>query len=278
MSSVGNLVRKSQAVMFWCMQVLPKAKREAVYTLYAFCKHIDNIIDGNNLSQEEKIEILKAWQEELINIYDKKVPESDIGRKIYKNCMRFKICKDDFKQILSSAMMDFPEHLKAPSYDKFYQYCYGAFEIPIYITLSIMDIFDETKRRKLAQSFGRAMFITDILKDIKEDANRGRLCIPLELLNRAGIVSKDPQAIVTDKNLVSVREWLARDVSANFDDAFKNLQMINKKITRPLRFILHIYKRYFDIMQNRGWEIISPKPMIGLKDKIAIAYKVVFDK
>ena len=91
MSSIGKLVRKSQAVMFWCMRVLPKAKREAVYTLYAFCKHIDNVIDGN-LDKEEKLEIFNAWQEELINIYDKKVPLSNIGRKIYKNCMRFKIC------------------------------------------------------------------------------------------------------------------------------------------------------------------------------------------
>ena len=52
----------------------------------------------------------------------------------------------------------------------------------------------------------------------------------------------------------------------------------DKKTTRPLRFILHVYKRYFDIMQNRGWEIMSPKPVIETKDKLAIAYTVFFDK
>ncbi len=277
MSSVGKLVRKSQAVMFWCMQVLPKAKREAVYTLYAFCKHIDNVIDGS-LDKSEKLEILKAWQEELVNIYDKKVPISNIGRKIYKNCMRFKICKEDFRHILSSAMMNCPDYIKAPNYDNFYQYCYGSVEIPMYITLSIIDILDEEQRRELSKSFGRAIFITDVLKDLKKDANRGRLYIPEELLRQANIKSKDPLTVITDKNLISVREVLARDVSACFDNAFKMLQYTDKKLTRPLRFILHIYKRYFDIMQNRGWEIISPKPIIGLKDKLVIAWKVVLDK
>ena len=55
MSSIGKMVRKSQATMFWCMQGLPKAKREAIYTLYAFCRHIDSIAESK-LSQKEKIE------------------------------------------------------------------------------------------------------------------------------------------------------------------------------------------------------------------------------
>ena len=277
MSSIGTLVRKSQATMFWCMQSLPKAKREAIYTLYAFCKHIDNVVAGS-LDNVEKIEILKAWQQELINIYDKKVPESNIGRKIYKNCMRFKIKKEDFTKILDATMLDFPDSLKAPSYETFYQYCNGLSEIPAYITLSIMDVLEENEKRELSKSFGRAMFITNILKDIKDDAINGHLYIPQELLKQAGITSSDPLTAVTDKNLIAVREILARNAATDFNNAFKLLQLTDKKTTRPLRFILHVYKRYFDIMQNRGWEIMSPKPVIETKDKLAIAYKVFFDK
>jgi len=276
MSSVGKLVRKSQAVMFWCMQGLPKAKREAVYTLYAFCKHIDNVI-ASSLEESEKLEILNAWQHEFINIYDKKVPASNIGRKIYKNCMRFKIKKEDFTEILNAALMDYPQCLVAPDYNDFYRYCYGAYEIPTYIVLSIMGILNEDEKRKLSKSFGRAIFVTEVLRDVKNDAVNGHLYMPKELLEQADIYTKNPLAAVTDKNLLAVREQLARINMADFEKAFSLLQNADKKITRPLRFILHIYKRYFDIMQNRGWEIMSPKPIIGLKDKFAIAYKVIFD-
>lgn len=277
MSFVGKLVRKSQASMFWCMQSLPKAKREAIYTLYAFCKHIDNIVYGN-FEKEEKLELLRAWQEELKNIYDKKVPATNIGRKIYKNCMRFKIQKNDFAEILNAVLMDFPKTLQAPEYEDFYKYCHGLMEIPVYITLSIMGEFEEEIMRELSKSFGRAMFITEILRDVKEDAQNNRLYMPKELLNQAGIFSTEPIVVVTDKNLVAVREQLAKNAVADFDNAFKILQRRNNKTMRPLKLILHIYKRYFDIMQNRGWEIMSPKPVIGTKDKFAIAYKVIFDK
>lgn len=277
MSSIGKLVRKSQAIIFWCMKGLPKAKKEAIYTIYAFCKHIDNVVEGN-LDNSEKIEILNAWQQELINIYDKKVPATDIGRKIYKNCMRFKIRKEDFSEILNAALLNFPNSLIAPDYDVFNRYCYGSSEIPVYITLSVMGIFDEETKRELSKSFGRSMFMTDILKDVKEDALTGHTYFPKELLHQAGITVTDPLSIVTDKNLVSVREQIARNTAIDFNKAFEILKTADKKIVLPLRFILHIYKRYFDIMQKRGWEIISPKPNITLKDKLAIAYKSAFDK
>ena len=93
MSSIGKLVRKSQATLFWSVRSLPKAQREAIYTLYAFCRHIDNVVDGT-LPEKEKEELLAAWKQELENIYDKKVPATDIGRRIYKNCMRFKLPKE----------------------------------------------------------------------------------------------------------------------------------------------------------------------------------------
>lgn len=277
MSSIGKLVRKSQATLFWGVQGLPKAQREAIYTLYAFCRHIDNVVDGQ-LPDKEKKELLTAWQQELENIYEKKVPVTDIGRKIYKNCMRFKIKKEDFSEILNAAMMEFPKPLQAPDFNTFYKYCYGTAEIPTYIMLSIIGGMNEEDMRNLSQNFGRAMQITNILKDIKEDALSGHLYIPLELLEQAKINSTEPKVVVTDKNLISVREKLAKVAAKNFEEAFALMAKEDKKKMKPLKIILLIYKRYFDIMQNRGWEVISPKPHIKGIDKLSIAYKIMFNK
>lgn len=277
MSLIGKLVRKSQATLFWCMHGLPKAQREAIYTLYAFCRHLDNVVDGN-MPQQEKCELLNAWQRELENIYDKKVPATDIGRKIYKNCMRFKIQKNDFSEILNCTMLDCPKPLQAPDFNTFYHYCYGTAEMPAYIMLAIIGELSETQKRELAQSFGRAMMITNILKDVKEDAMAGHLYMPAELLQKAGVNLNNPMDAITDKNLIAVREQLARLAAENFDKAFALLAKGDKKKMLPLKVILNIFRRYFDIMQNRGWEIMSPRPHIGRLDKLAIAYKTMFGK
>ena len=98
MNDIKKIVKRSGSSFFWSMRFLPKAQRMAMYTIYAFCRHIDDIVDGDDLAMAEKIELLNAWKDEIDNIYDRKLPTTDIGRKIYKNCMRFKLPKDEFSK------------------------------------------------------------------------------------------------------------------------------------------------------------------------------------
>jgi len=277
MSTVGRIVRKSQASLFWCMHGLPKVKREAIYTLFAFISHIDSIVESR-MDEQEKIELLKAWQLELENIYDKKVPKTKIGLKIYKNCMRFKIKKEDFEPILEAALLDFPKPLQAPNKKVFDAYCNGSAVMPLYITLAIMGGFKEAAMRTLASNFGMAIELTTLLRNIKDDALKGHLYIPKELLQEAHIMTTNPMSVVTDKNLTFVRQKLAERAHQCFMKTYKMISASNKKNMRPLRFIFHIYKRYFDIMNTRGWEIMSPKPQISKKDRVVIVFKTIFDR
>ena len=93
------------------MRMLPKAKREAMYTIYAFCRHIDDIVDGDS-DMKEKQELIKAWREELDNIYDKKVPATEIGRRIYKIVCASNYPKEEFMKLIDSISMDIPNRFK----------------------------------------------------------------------------------------------------------------------------------------------------------------------
>ena len=104
---IKKIVKKSGSSFFWGVHILPTKERRAMYTLYAFCRHIDDIVDGDD-PVSHKMELLDAWRKELDNIYDKKVPASQIGRNIYKNCMRFNIPKADLVRLLDSISMDLP--------------------------------------------------------------------------------------------------------------------------------------------------------------------------
>jgi len=277
MSSVSHIVRKSQATLFWCLRALPKAKREAIYTLYAFCFHIDRIVSGS-LDDNQKEELLKAWQIEFDNIYDKKVPETNIGRKIYKHCMRFNIQKKDFASILNAALLDCPHPLQAPERKVLDAYFEGSAISPIYIMLLIMGEMKEASMRALSHNLGIAIELTNILRNIKDDALKNRLYVPKEILEKAGVEDLAPMRAVTDKNLTYAREKLAIEASKCFDKAHKLIFSSDKKSTRLLRFIFHIYKRYYDIMRQRGWEVMSPKPEIRRFDKLAIAFNAIFDR
>lgn len=277
MNNIKKMVKKSGTSFFLSMQMLPSPKRHAMYTIYAFFRHIDDIVDGN-AQPEEKLELINAWRQELDNIYDKKVPTTEIGRKIYKNCMRFKLPKEEFIKMMDSISMDLPEPLQAPSLQKFNQYCRGVAGVPGSLTLRIFGCEDEALIEKLSTTLGRALQITNILRDVKEDAQAQRIYIPEELLEKAGITSREPESVLVDKNLAIAREELARIAEADYKEAFEQIKLLNKKAARPVRMIAYIYKRYFDIMKNRGWEIISPKPRISRPTKWGLMIKALLGK
>lgn len=269
---IKKIVKKSGSSFFWGMHILPTKERRAIYTLYAFCRHIDDIVDGDKpLSQ--KMELINAWRQEIDNIYDKKVPASDIGRSIYKNCMRFNIPKQELVSLLESISMDLPNPVQAPDFTEFSRYCHGVASAPGSMSLRILGCKDETLIQNLSESLGMAMQITNILRDVREDAAADRVYIPREFLQKAGVTVTEPGQIVVDKNLAKAREELAKIAVKEYDKAFKLIKKLDKKVSRNINAMAYIYKRYFDIMQNRGWEIISPKPSISRFFKLFLVLK-----
>lgn len=277
MNNVDYIVKKSGSSFFWSMRLLPKAKREAMYTIYAFCRHIDDIVDGD-MPLREKQELLDAWREELDNIYDRKVPATEIGRRIYKNCMRFKLPKEEFLKLIDSISMDIPKPLQAPKMVDFLRYCRGVAGVPGSLSLRIFGCKDENLIEELATSLGNALQITNILRDVKEDAQANRLYIPKEYLKKAEISSKKPSEVIVNKNLSIAREELAKLAEEDYAKANTIIPFLDKKVARPVRAIAAVYKKYFDIMQNRGWEVISPKPKIGKLNKFSLALRAYFGK
>ena len=95
--------------------------------------------------------------------------------------------------------------------------------------------------------------------------------IPREYLDKAGIDATDPLTVVVNKNLAVAREELAKTAAQNYAEAYELIKKLDKKAARPVLMIANIYKHYFDIMRNRGLEIISPKPFVSKWKKFTIA-------
>lgn len=262
----------SGRTVFWGMQFLPKAKREALYTLLAFVRHLEDVVESP-VALAEKQEILSMWREEMDNIFERRVPATDIGRRIYKNCMRFKLPKAEFLNLVDSISANIDNPLKAPTFKQLSGYCRGVGGMTGSLSLRVFGCTDEQTIRELSTSLGLAVQITNILLNVKEDAQNGRLYIPQELLEKAGISATDPKSVVVDKNLAAARRELARIAAENYRKVYEILEKQEKTTARPIRLITDLYRKYFDIMEKRGWEIISPKPRVSKWCKLRILLK-----
>lgn len=275
MLSVGDLVKKSQPALFWCMRGLPKNKREALFTLFAFCRHIDSVA-RSEIPTKEKQELLKAWHEELRNIYDKKIPATNIGRKIYKNCLRFNLPQKQWEEILNSAALNVPKPMQAPERLVFEQYINGAAVVPFELALQIIDAKHIVATTELAKNLGRAVIITLMLRDAKNEAKNGRLYLPQDILKRANIAHLTPSQIIESPDFAFARELLAGEAELAFLKTERILHKMPPRTSMALRYIKNVSFYLFEMMQKRGWEIISPKPTIGPTASLIILVRTLF--
>ncbi len=280
MNDLRKIVRSkiksgSGRTVFWGMQLLPKAKREALYTLFAFVRHLEDVVESP-VELAEKQEILSMWRQEMDNIFDRKVPATDIGRRIYKNCMRFKLPKEEFLNLVDSISANIDNPLQAPSLSQLSGYCRGVGGMTGSLSLRVFGCTDEKIIKELSTSLGSTLQITNILRNVKEDAQNNRLYIPQELLKKANITATDPKSVVVDKNLALARQELAAIAVKDYEKAYDILAGLDKSTSRPIRLITDLYKRYFDMMEKRGWEIISPKPRISKWCKLGILLRNLF--
>ena len=275
MLSLGDMIRKSQPTLFWCMRSLSKPKREAVFTLFAFCRHLDSVA-RSSMPYAEKQDLLNAWREELDNIYERKVPLTNIGRKIYKNCLRFNLPKELWFDILNSAFLKANSTSDMPDMETFAQYVRGSAEVPFQLALMIIDGEHPKVGEELAKNLGQAVLLTYMLRDVKDDAKAGQLYLPKELLLQADVKQNTQREIVEDKNFMYVREKLAEEAEKGYVKADRLLARMNYADARTFRMLHNLGYCQFNMMKERGWEIISPKPNVNIIKRLNIFYHTIF--
>lgn len=272
--NIRKLVRQAGKTFYWGISTLPKAQREASYTIYAFSMHIQNIAYDNQMSLEEKEDIFNTWLEEFYFIYDKKAPITDIGRRIYKNCMRFKLPKTEFMRVIEGARAEAHTDDKPFSMEEYLQYCRNTSGASTNFTLRIMGIVDEDLIENLSTYLGIAFETTTILKNVKEDAMDNQIFIPKEILDEFQIDEKTPFKKIAHKNLYMAREKLAKIAKENYEKAYDIINSFDKNTnSRIVKIAYNSYKQYFDSMEKRGWEIVSPKAKVNPVKKIFIILK-----
>ena len=181
-----QLTRQQAKNFYYAFLFLPANKRAAVYTVYAFCRHSDDIADGPGAFHDKRDQ-LRAWRDELENCYNGK-PTRLITRALRHTIERYPIPQRYFEELLQGVEMDLTVQRYA-SFEDLRSYCY---RVASAVGLACLEIFGYTHSgvRRYACHLGIALQLTNILRDVREDAERGRIYLPQEDL-RAFDVRED---------------------------------------------------------------------------------------
>ena len=175
----ADITRRSSSNFYYAFMLLPGERRRALYAVYAFCRFIDDIADDDTITQPA--EMLARWRDELHNVFAG-APTRPVSRALADNLVRFNLPRRYFDEIIDGVEMDLTRR-RYESFDELSLYCRRVASAVGLICIEIFG-YRNPATRVYAEKLGLAFQLTNIIRDVREDAERGRIYLPLEDLRR----------------------------------------------------------------------------------------------
>src|SRR5580698_6579479 len=190
----------SGSSFYAAMRILPREQREAMFQIYSFCRQVDDIADSDG-PRPERLAAIQQWRDDIDALYQGHPPAR--LQDYVASVRRFGLKREDFIAIIDGMEMDIPQDIRAPDPATLDLYCDRVASAVGRLSVRVFGLPHEDGIA-LAHHLGRALQLTNILRDIDEDAGIGRLYLPAEGLRQAGIVSTDPLVVAADPALPKV--------------------------------------------------------------------------
>jgi phytoene synthase len=266
----STLTKGSGSNFYYSFLFLPKPKRHAMYTVYAFCHEVDDAVDDPGLGNDPQ-EQLNSWRAELTAAYQGH-PTHAVTISLAEHARRLHIPKEYFEELIAGMEMDLTM-TRYPSFDDLSLYCYRVASI---VGLICLKVFGTTspQARDYAIALGKAFQLTNILRDLKPDADRGRIYLPQEELAKFNC---DESTILEKRYTPSLLQLLkfqcarARDYYEKAHSIFKNLPASDRKALTPAEIMRAVYSRILDQIEASEYQVFGPRISLPSSQRLLIA-------
>lgn len=263
-ANYGNVASGSS--FYAAMRILPQAQREAMFQIYNFCRQVDDIADSDG-PRGERLAALQQWRDDIDALY-RGTPPARLQDYV-ASVKAFGLKREDFLAIVDGMEMDVPADIRAPDMATLDLYCDRVASAVGRLSVRVFGLGEEDGIA-LAHHLGRALQLTNILRDIDEDAGLGRLYLPREGLLLAGITSDDPQKVIVDRALPKVCAPLAQRAAMHFAKADEIMARNRRRIVRAPRIMSKYYRAILDLLLARGFAAPREPVRVTKLTKLAI--------
>jgi phytoene synthase len=251
--------RASGSSFYMAMRILPRAQRDAMFEIYAFCRAVDDIADdpgerGRRLAQ------LQQWRADIDALYGGAPPARLRG--LAQAVGQFGLERADFLAVIDGMEMDVLADIRAPALATLDLYCDRVASAVGRLSVKVFGL-DPAPGRELAHHLGRALQLTNILRDIDEDAAIGRLYLPREALDEAGIAASEPNGVLSHPALGRACAPIIDRARQHFSRADAIMRAAPRRAVRAPRIMGEAYKDYLHGLMARGFAPPRSRVRIG---------------
>ena len=261
-----EITRRSASNFYYAFRLLPEARRAALFAVYAFCRFVDDVADDDG--RRDPASLLTRWREELAAVYAGQ-PSHPIGRALADAARRFPLEQRHFLDLIRGVEMDLTRRRYA-TFEDLYEYCYLVAST---VGLLCVDIFgyQNPTAREYAVDLGIAFQLTNILRDVPEDARRGRIYLPLEDLRRFDCSEDDLLAGRYSPRVGALMAFECGRARAYYLRARGALAREDRGSMVAAEAMRLIYERLLDRIESRRFDVFGAKVTLPQYEKVTLA-------
>jgi squalene synthase HpnD len=231
------------------MRILPKAQREAMFAIYGFCRAVDDIADDGG-SRDGRHAALEAWRTDIDALYRGEVRPTTAG--LAPHIQPFRLGRNNFHDVIDGMQMDVDADIQAPDWVTLDIYCDRVASAVGRLSARVFGL-KEADADALAHHLGRALQLTNILRDIDEDAAIDRLYLPREALQRAGMTDLSPAAVLSHPGIDSACREVAERAIRHYERADLIMRAQRRRVVRAPRLMEAAYHGLLKDLLARGF-------------------------
>ncbi|HEX5452219.1 MAG TPA: presqualene diphosphate synthase HpnD [Stellaceae bacterium] len=263
---IRRKVSAAGSSFYSAMRLLPADRRHGMYAVYAFCREVDDIADDLDSPPERKLAALAQWHAEIEALYGG-TPRHLVARALCVPVSRYALRRHDFHAVIDGMEMDAATAIRAPDLATLDLYCARVAAAVGHLSVHVFGD-SGSDAHEVADELGRALQLTNILRDLDEDAQRGRLYLPREILDRHGIAGDEPGAVLHHPRLPEVCRDVAALAAGHFAAAEEAMARCSRRAMRPAAVMGAVYRATLDALVRDGWRDPARRVGIGKARKL----------
>lgn len=264
-------IAKEQAKNFYyAFRTLPAPKRRAIYAAYAFCRLCDDIAD-EDLPLEEKQRLLAETHQRLAESSNGHASDP-VFTALEDVTRAFDIPREYFEEVIQGVEMDLT-WTRFQSFEELRAYCYKVASVVGLICIEVFG-YEDPKAREYAVDLGLAMQLTNILRDIREDAQRGRIYIPLDEMERFGYSQQELMDGVVNGAFLELMRFQAARARRYFDRGKLLIPLVSPKSKSCPAVLQGVYSAILDRIEGSGFDVFQRRIGLSTPEKLIITAKL----
>ncbi len=273
-----HITRSAARNFYYGFLVLPRERRNALSAVYAFMRHSDDLSDDPGLSRREREDKLTEWRQSLHRAVAGELTDDPVLLAVADAQQRFKIPLELFDRLVEGTAMDVPPPsgavIRYHSFDDLRRYCYHVASVVGLICIRIFGYRDPAAE-PLAEKCGLAFQLTNIIRDVKEDAAMGRVYLPEEDLQRFGrsALELTPDRLNNGFDASSFRPLLemeAQRARELYQAADQLLPLVDEESRPALWALVEIYRRLLEKIATCNYDVFREKVHLSTREKLGV--------